>query len=275
MTCQFSVLILTLNEEKNLPGALESLWGCDDVVIFDSGSSDRTVEIARTWGARVENRAFDNYAAQRRAGLSLLFRHEWVLMLDADERVTPELMSEMSDAVAKAPPDVCMFRMRRKDMFLGTWLKHSSGYPTWFGRLVRPGRVRIEREVNEEYVPLGEYGNLAQHLEHFPFNRGLDHWVEKHNQYSTMEALQLHRTRRGSSGPSGLFSRDPVLRRKSLKQLAYRLPFRPVVAFLYLYVWRRGFLDGKAGYIYCRLRYIYEELIDLKAMESETQTAIR
>ncbi len=147
-----SVLILTLNEEANLPGCLDSLVWCDDVVVLDSFSTDRTVEIARERGVRVEQRRFENYASQRNSGLnSIRYRHTWVLMLDADERVPPELRDEMLAAVAAAPADAAMFLMRRRDHLFGRWIRRSSGYPTWFGRLVRVGRVRVERPINEEY----------------------------------------------------------------------------------------------------------------------------
>ncbi len=156
-----SVLILTLNEEGNLAECIDSCGWSDDIVIFDSMSQDRTVEIARAKGARVFERRFDNYAAQRNAALTTVsYQHEWVLMVDADERVPPDLVAEMQTAVAAVGDEVAMFRMRRKDYFLGKWLRRSSGYPSWFGRLVRLGRVRVEREVNEEYIAQGRVEHL-------------------------------------------------------------------------------------------------------------------
>jgi glycosyltransferase involved in cell wall biosynthesis len=267
---QISVLILTLNEIDNLPGALGSLKGyCDDVVVFDSFSSDNTTEVARQWGARVIQRKFDNYAGQRMAGLSVGFAHEWILILDADERVTPELWAEMQRKVSMAAKSTCMFRMRRKDMFLGRWLRRSSGYPTWFGRLIRPGLVRIEREINEEYVPLGQVELLNEHLIHFPFNRGISHWIDRHNSYSSMESVKVREDRHQPLQLKELFARDPVARRRALKGIAYRLPMRPTLVFLYLYIVRLGFIDGLPGFIYCRLRSAYEMQIDAKCVESE------
>lgn len=265
-----SVLILTHDEEKNLPVALASLHGlCDDVIDLDSYSTDSTTRLAVEWGARVVQREFDNYAAQRRAGLALEFRHPWVLMMDADELVTRELWEEMEKAVASAGAESCMFRMRRKDMFLGRWLRRSSGYPTWFGRLVRPGMVRIEREVNEEYIPLGRVANLEEHLLHFPFNRGVSHWIDRHNTYSTMECAKLREERSTPFHLVDLLASDPVARRRALKRLAYRLPMRPLLVFVYLYFVRFGMLDGRAGLIYCRLRAAYELMIDVKRVEQD------
>jgi hypothetical protein len=162
-----------------------------------------------------------------------------------------------------------LFRMRRKDMFLGRWLRRSSGYPTWFGRLMRVGRVRIEREVNEEYIADGDVIHLHSHLIHYPFNKGISYWIERHNRYSTLEALATIRSRADPISVRRLLSPDPVARRRTLKQIAYRLPLRPSIVFCYWYFLRMGFLDGRAGYIYSRMRASYERLIDLKVLEQD------
>ncbi|HEX4240887.1 MAG TPA: glycosyltransferase family 2 protein [Steroidobacteraceae bacterium] len=264
-----SVLILTWQEEVNIAACVDSCAWSDDIVVFDSMSTDRTCEIARSKGARVLQRAFDNYAAQRSAALSGTdFRHPWVLMVDADERVPGDLRDEMERAVAAADPDVSAFRMRRKDFFMGRWLKRSSGYPTWFGRLVRPDQVRIERDFNEETIGLGRVERLSAHLQHFPFSKGISYWFERHNRYSSMEVVHARRLREGSVRPAALFSLEPLESRRALKRLAYRVPFRPVFVFLYLYVLRRGFLDGRAGLYFSCMRAMYESLIDLKTVES-------
>lgn len=265
-----SVLILTLNEEVNLAECLDSCAWCDDVVVFDSHSSDRTREIAALKNARFIQRPFDNYAAQRNAALTEVpFKHPWVLMVDADERVPADLAAEMQRAVADAGQDIVLFRMRRKDYFLGRWLRRSSGYPTWFGRLIRRGRVRVEREINEEYIPDGKVLHLRAHLLHYPFNKGIAYWYERHNIYSSMEAFAKIRGRNAPLSPKALWSPDPTERRRVLKQLGYRLPLRPVLVFLYLYIIRLGFLDGRAGLAFSRMRASYELLIDLKVLEAE------
>src|SRR5208282_3383395 len=185
-----SICILTLNEETNLADCIDSCAWSDDIVVFDSLSVDRTKEIALAKGARVIERAFDNYAAQRNAALmEVCYKHPWVLMVDADERVPEDLAREVEARVAVADADTVMFRIRRRDFFLGQWLKRSSGYPTWFGRLVRLGRVRVAREINEEYLADGRIRYLDAHLHHFPFNKGIAYWFERHNRYSSMGAL--------------------------------------------------------------------------------------
>jgi glycosyltransferase involved in cell wall biosynthesis len=268
--CGVSVLILTLNEENNLAECIDSCAWSDDIVVFDSMSADRTVEIAREKGARVLERRFDNYAGQRNAALTTVeYKHPWVLMVDADERVPPDLAAEIQSTVAAAGEHVALYRMRRKDHFLGKWLRRSSGYPTWFGRLVRLGRIRVEREVNEEYIADGRIEHLESHLHHFPFNRGIAYWFERHNRYSTMEAaakLGLHGRR---IALRALLNGDPIDRRRTLKQLLYYVPFRPLIVFFYLYIVRLGILDGRAGFHFSRMRATYEMLIDLKVVESQ------
>lgn len=264
-----SVLILTLNEEANLADCLASCAWSDDIVVFDSLSSDRTVDIARERGARVVQRPFDNYAAQRNAALgTVTYKHPWVLMVDADERVPADLAAEIAAAVARAGDEVALFRMRRKDYFLGKWLRRSSGYPSWFGRLARVGRVRVEREVNEEYIADGRIGHLQAHLHHYPFNRGIAYWIERHNRYSTMEAAAKMSLERGRIALGGLVNGDPIDRRRTLKQLLYLVPFRPQIVFFYLYIVRLGILDGRAGFYFSRMRATYELLIDLKVIEN-------
>ena len=264
---KISVSVLTYNEELNLPACLQSVDGCDDIVIYDSHSTDDTCKIAYEYGARVFQRKFDNYAAQRNAALSEVeYKYPWLLMLDADERVTPELFSELGQRV-RPESKASLFKVRRKDMFMGRWLRRSSGYPTWLGRVMRPGYVRVEREINEEYHTNGEVRYLKEHLVHYPFYRGVAYWYERHNRYSSMEARALIEESTCPLSLRDLSASDPGARRRALKQLAYRLPGRPFLVFCYLYFARMGFLDGRPGMTFCALRSVYEHMIDVKARE--------
>lgn len=268
MTTNISVLILTLNEEANLLRCLESLKWWDDIVVLDSFSTDKTVAIARQHGVQVVQRKFDNYAAQRNFGLhEIRYANPWVLMVDADEVVSPELAQEIRQVLRSGDVDTFLYRMRRKDFFLGKWIRRSSGYPTWFGRLVKIGHVRVERAINEEYVTDGQIGYLKGHLYHYPFNKGFDAWLEKHNRYSTMEAELLARNGSGTLSFADLRSNDPGRRRRAIKAFVYRLPGRPLTMFIALYLFRGGILDGRAGLTFCILRAIYEYMIDLKIKE--------
>jgi hypothetical protein len=263
-----SVLILTLDEEINLPGCLASVDWCDDVVVLDSHSGDATVAIAQRHGARVVQRRFDDYAAQRNHALrEVSWRHPWVLMLDADERVTPALRAEMEAALRAAPEGVSLYYLRRKDYLFGRWLRHSSGYPTWFGRLMRLGKVVMERPINEQCRIEGRALQLQGHLEHYPFNKGFSAWLAKHNRYSSAEAELQVQQARPQWRAAELFAADPQVRRAALKSLFYSLPGRPLLMFAALYLWRGGVLEGRAGLTFCLLRAWYEFMIGCKRRE--------
>jgi hypothetical protein len=161
--------------------------------------------------------------------------------------------------------------MRRKDFFMGKWLKRSSGYPTWFGRLARVGHIWVEREINEEYHTSGEIRCLTNHIHHFPFSKGIQFWIDRHNRYSSMEALARVVENGRNINYWGLFRKDPMIRRKAAKQMLYRLPFRPILAFGYLLFLRGGVFDGAAGISFAILRAIYEYMIDLKTLELRRQ----
>lgn len=268
-----SVLILTLNEELNITRCLQSVDWCDDVVVLDSFSTDRTVEIARSLGARVVQRQFDNYAAQRNHGLrDIEYSNEWILMLDADECVTRELRDEIAATLVGVDKDTTLFQLRRKDYLLGRWIKRSSGYPTWFGRLARAGHVWVERPINEQYCTSGRTAQLRSHIDHFPFNKGFSAWLSKHDRYSTMEAdLFAHKER--TPELASVTSADPVARRRALKRVLYSLPARPLVVFVGLYFLRGGILEGRAGLTFSLLRTWYEFMIDCKRHEATRRAA--
>ncbi|RXH54412.1 glycosyltransferase family 2 protein [Granulicella sibirica] len=263
-----SVLILTRNEQLDLPGCLASVSWSDDVHVFDSFSTDGTVAIAQAAGARVHQRVFDDYAEHRNASLVVGFAYPWVLILDADERPTSALCAEMRSAVAGVADGVGGFRVRRRDFLFGTWLKHAQISPFYI-RLVRPERSRYTRAVNEVIEVSGAVAELREPLDHFPFSKGIAHWIAKHNVYSTMEAELIVR-QEGLQNPSWRTAlRDPDFhtRRLHQKALFYRMPGRPLVKWLYMVGVRRSFLDGWAGLTYATLQSIYEYFIVLKVKE--------
>lgn len=263
-----SVLIMTFNEEVNLPACLESLKWSDDIVVLDSFSTDRTVEIARAAGARVVEHPYATEDQQRMFGLSKIkFKHCWVYTPDADEVTPDDLRDEMLAIAACDSRPEAMFKARYKNMFLGRWIRHSSLYPTWITRLVRPDRVRFERQVHSVCVSDGPTGMLENHFIHYSFNKGISAWYDKHNRYSSVEAA-LASSRAGEKLDwADLFSDRADVRRRGMKRLSYRLPFRPTLRFLYMYVLRGGWLDGWPGYVYCRLISGYEFMILLKTAE--------
>jgi glycosyltransferase involved in cell wall biosynthesis len=264
-----SVLILTKNEEQNLPACLESLGCFDDIHVFDSHSTDRTLEIARSAGARVTRREFDNWSAHQNWALeNLPFRNPWVLYLDADERVTPELTASIHRAVQN-PGNNVAFLVRRRDFWGNRWLKHVQA-SSYYMRLFRPNKIRYERLVNPVSIPAGPVGDLTGYLDHYPFNKGMTHWLNRHNSYSSLEAQQIIANRAANQPFSlrqALFGKDRNQRRFHQKELFYRLPARPLLKFLLLYVGKRGFLDGTPGFRYVMLQCFYEYMIVLKTRE--------
>jgi glycosyltransferase involved in cell wall biosynthesis len=267
-----SVLILTKNEEQDLPGCLASVAWSDDIIVFDSCSGDRTAEIARQSGATVIQRPFDNWASHQNWGLrNLPFKNPWVFYIDADERLTPEAASSIKSVVMN-PVNHVAFRIQRRDYFMGRWLKHVQTSP-YYIRLFRPECIHYERLVNPVTIVDGLVGQLTGCLDHYPFSKGLSHWIGRHNSYSSLEAKQIVANRRTSvpfSFSQAFLARDFNERRFHQKELFYRLPLRPLVKFLLLYVGRFGFLDGQAGLTYALLQSIYEYFIVLKTRELET-----
>lgn len=267
-----SILILTKNEEQDLPGCLQSVAWSDDVHVYDSVSSDKTVQIAEAAGAKVTQRPFDNWSSHQNWGLQHIpFKHPWVFYIDADERMTPELIQSVRAAV-EASDDKVAYRVHRRDFFLGTWLRYvqTSAY---YMRLFRPERMRYERLVNPVSIADGPVGEVTGHLDHYPFSKGIDHWIARHNGYSRLEAQQIVDNRahgRDFKLARAFTARDFHERRFHQKELFYRLPFRPLIKFLLLYVGKRGFLDGRAGLTYAVLQAIYEYFIVLKVREIDT-----
>ncbi|MBD2460181.1 glycosyltransferase family 2 protein [Oscillatoria sp. FACHB-1407] len=265
----FSIYILTYNEELDIGACIESALLSDDVVVVDSNSSDRTVEIARHYPIRVVQHAFESHGRQRTWMLeSVPPKHDWVYILEADERMTPELFQECLEAI-KSDQHVGYYVAERV-MFMGTWIRRSTQYPRYQLRLLRRGKVwyddygHTEREVCE-----GSTGFLQETYPHYTCSKGFSRWLEKHNRYSTDEAIETIRqleTGRVDWWKIG-FGQTEVERRRALKDLSQRVPFRPLVRFLYMYIFLGGFLDGRAGFAWCILQAFYEYLILLKVWE--------
>jgi glycosyltransferase involved in cell wall biosynthesis len=268
-----SVLILTKNEERDLPGCLESVRWADDIHVYDSHSTDRTVEIARASGAHVSQRDFDNWSAHLNWGLANIpFKHPWVLHLDADERATPELAASIQQAVEN-PGDKIAFRIARRDFWGTQPLKHVVTSPFNI-RLFRPDKMQYGRLVNPVSLPDGPVGEIAGYFNHFPFSKGITHWLARHNSYSSLEAQQIAQDRAANQRfriSQAFLARDRNVRRFHQKELFYRMPARPLLKFLLLYVGKGGFLDGRAGLAYAVLQSLYEYMIVLKTVELTKQ----
>jgi len=267
MSTPLTVLILTLNEERNIARALGSVAGwAQEIWVVDSFSKDATLDVCRSFpGVRVTQHAFSSYGAQWNWALeNLPIETEWVMKLDADEVVGEELRREIGHALACAPPGVVGFALWRKFVFMGRWLKHTVG-KCYQVRVWRRGRARFEdREVNEHLLLEGRVVRLRAPLLHED-RKGISAWVWRHNRYSTMEAREQLRGLRGRPRPGG--DRSVAFRRFVKDRIWPLVPCKPFVHFLHLFVFRLGFLDGRAGWTYARLRSFYYYLIEVKKRE--------
>jgi glycosyltransferase involved in cell wall biosynthesis len=276
-----SVLIPAKNEEQNLPACLESVARADEVYLVDSQSSDRSCEIAQSYGAKVVQFYFNGrWPKKKNWSLeNLSFGNEWVLIVDCDERIPPELWDEI--ALAIKDPNYNGYYLNRKVFFLGKWIRYGGKYPDWNLRLFKHQVGRYENlktedipntgdnEVHEHVILQGKAGYLKNDMLHIDF-RDIYHWLERHNRYSNWEARVYYNILADSdeSGTIGanLFG-DAVQRKRFLKKIWVRLPFKPLLRFILFYFIRLGFLDGKAGYIYGRLLSQYEYQIGVKLYE--------
>ena len=265
-----SVVILTMNEAINLPRCLASVDWCDDILVLDSGSTDATVEIAKSANARVMHRSFDSFAGQRNHAMEGGgLRHPWVLHLDADEVVRPELERELRAIATSASSGFPVYRIPARIIFRGRWLRHAGMYPAYQVRFGRRESLRFvdHGHGQREVQPPEQVGTISAAFDHYNFSKGVNDWFARHLRYAKEEARQSLRERAEPLRISGLLSADATERRRSLKRLANRLPFRPSLRFAYAYLLRGGFLDGAAGLQYARMLATYQRFIDLNLVE--------
>lgn len=289
MKAPVSILVPTLNEAANLDACLATCAFADQVVVVDSRSTDATREIALRHGAEIVEFTWDGrYPKKKNWALQhVAWRHEWVFILDADERIPPALAAEI-DAIARAslaPDSPAAYFVNRRFRFMDGWLNHCGYYPSWNIRLLRHRLCRFEKittvgdtrsgdnEVHEHVEAQGSVARLSAEMEHHAFP-DIHTWVEKHNRYSNWEAEQQLAFEAEGADPTPDDRLTPGLARKRrLRQLTWRLPFRPLLRFLYHYVIRLGFLDGYRGFVFCRLMGVYEFLNATKTAELRRQRA--
>lgn len=276
-----SVLIPAKNEEKNLPACLASVACADEIFVVDSQSDDRSVEICQEFGAQVVQFHFNGSWPKKKnwALENLPFRHEWVLIVDCDERITPELWEQIDRAIHSQ--ECSGYYINRRVFFLGRWIRHGGRYPDWNLRLFRHAAGRYENlqtsdtpntgdnEVHEHVILQGKVGYLQADMLHEDF-RDIFQWLARHNRYSNWEARVYYNllSGKGERGTIGakLFG-DAVQRKRFLKRIWVRLPFKPLLRFILIYILQLGFLDGRAGFIYACLMSQYEHHIGVKLYE--------
>ena len=268
-----AAVVLTFNEERNLPACLASLGGwVDELFVVDSGSTDRTVEIARQAGARVVEHAFEHYGAQRNWAIDHLpITAGWTLHVDADERITPELQRAVMAALADGGDDVAGYLVSRRTMFMGRWMRHGGHYPAWHLRLMRTGAGRCEdRLYDQHFYVTGPVRKLHGDL--------IDTWTPdvatftaRHLRWAALEAAE-HETPATAAGRirGRLGSDNAIEQRRWLRDWYARLPLfvRPTAYFLYRYVVRLGFLDGRPGLVFHVLQgFWFRFLVDALILE--------
>ncbi len=276
-----SVLIPAKNEELNLQACLESVAVADEIFVIDSHSEDKSIEIAESFGAKVVQFHFNgSWPKKKNWSLeNIPFRNDWVLIVDCDERITPELWTEIQKAIANS--EYNGYYLNRKVFFLGKWIRFGGKYPDWNLRLFEHQLGRYENlntediantgdnEVHEHVILQGRVGYLKEDILHIDF-RDIYQWLARHNRYSNWEARVyynlLTRKDNNSTIGSSLFG-DPVQRKRFLKKIWVQLPFKPFLRFVLFYFIRLGFLDGFAGYTYGRLLSQYEYQIGVKLHE--------
>ena len=286
MKIPVSVIIPVKNEERNIEACLKSLAWADEVFVVDSHSTDRTKEIASMYTDKIYDFEYRGGWPRKKGWAleNLPIRNEWVFLIDADERVTPALAREIAGVVSSNTPHNG-FMVNRKFYFMGRWIKHCGWWPSWNIRLIKKGKARFEKltgapdlssgdiEVHEHLVVEGSVGYLNEPMIHEDL-KGIYAFVEKHNRYSTWEAdvyLKL-RSSPGSGGVKPRFFGNPIEKKRFLKVMWVRMPFRPFLRFIYMYVLRLGFLDGYQGFVFSLLMSWHEFIINAKIREKQLLT---
>jgi len=272
---KIAAVVLTKDEEINLPHCLRSLCWIDELIVCDSGSTDNTLQIARDFGANVFIHVpvgEFTFAEQRNwAIVNCIKNSDWVLFIDADEIVTEKLKTEIIEKIDN-PNGRIGFRLCFKFMFMGRWIKHVTQFPTWHDRLLLRGKVAFTGGMLEYFNCSAEkIGYINEPYLHYGFNKGFADWVDKHNRYSSEIAKRLDSKRRGRIDWKGLVKikdDDPRSRKRALENLAGRFPVAyPFSRFFYQYIVKKGFLDGYPGLIYSLMLFQYGMVVWFKTIE--------
>jgi glycosyltransferase involved in cell wall biosynthesis len=281
-----SVIIPVKNEARNIAACMASVRWAGEVWVVDSHSADGTDEIARQLGANVAQFEYGGGFPKKKnwALANLPFKYEWILLLDADERVMPELEAEIRE-MFRTGDLADGYYVNRRLIFLNRWIRHCGWYPSWNLRLFKHKLGRYERleaedvenagdvEVHEHVLLDGRSAYLKNDLLHEDF-KSIYHFIERHNRYSNWDA-RVYRNLAGgaelSDSIGASFFGSPLERKRFIKRMWARFPFRPALRFLWMYVIKRGFLDGRPGLIFCTLMTMHEAVISAKIYEQQIE----
>ena len=267
-----SIIVLTKNEEADIAACLKSVEWSDDVHVLDSGSTDKTVDIALEFGAKISCHPFESFGKQRNYALDQLnLNYNWILFLDADEVVSQKFKLALFDAIQRSGQEVAGFYCCWKMMLEGRWLKHCDNFPKWQFRLMKKGKARFTdfgHGQKEDKVD-GKIEYIKEPYLHYGFSKGWSHWIDRHNKYSTQEAW----ARLGHRPPfKNIFSGHGSVRNPAIKSWMSNVPGWPFMRFVQAYIFSLGFTEGKSGFIYCVNMAYYEFLIKIKMRELKHST---
>ncbi|MBY0452293.1 MAG: glycosyltransferase family 2 protein [Bdellovibrionaceae bacterium] len=225
-----SVVLISLNEQSNIGRAVQSVIGwADEVLVYDSGSTDQTCEIALKMGARVEKGEWKGFGPTKALATSLA-RHSWILSIDCDEEVSSALAEELKSKWSELDSSKA-YRVPRLSYYLKRWIRHGGWYPDYQVRLFNREKSGWDQSVIHEKVQAASYDILVSHLNHYVF-KNIEHQVQTNNRYSTLQAAQMHKAGKSYS--------------------LFHFLTKPTVKFVECYIWKLGFLDGWAGYLIAR-----------------------
>ena len=270
-----SIIILTKNEEKDLPQALQSVQWSNDIHVLDSGSTDRTIKIAQEYGSKVSSNPFKSFGQQRNHALDHIETiNDWILFLDADEVVTDAFKKAMFNAIENADDQIAGYYCCWKMMLENKWLKYCDNFPKWQFRLMKKGMARFIDfgHGQKESDVKGKIVYLKEPYLHYGFSKGWNQWIDRHNRYSSLEAID-----RIKDKPSfkNIFSSHSSTRNPALKSWLTGLPGWPFLRFFQTYVLNLGFAEGIPGFIYCMNMSYYEFLIQIKIRERRKDKSLK
>lgn len=280
MKPSFTVIILTFNEEKNIKDCLESLNNLNaDIYIVDSGSTDQTIEICKAYTSNIYHHQFDNYGAQRNWALqNLPLGTEWIINMDADHRLTPELATELQLAINDPRnEEVNGFMVSRKTYFLGKWIKYGGHYPTYHANIFRKGCGTCEDKMYDQHFKVTGKTRILKNDTIDVITDSLNSFIDRHNKWAGLEAdFQMRQSiglYKDGIKPKAFGNR--IEQRRYIKSIYEKFPLfvRPLIYFLIRYFFRLGFLDGRRGLIFHFLQgFWFRFLVDAKIYELKSKS---
>ncbi|MEH2143423.1 glycosyltransferase family 2 protein [Nostoc sp.] len=262
-----SAIILTKNEVCNLKRCIEYLQWCDEVIVLDSGSTDGTIQLAESLGAKVFTHIPSppfKISEQRNWALqNCNLKSEWVLFIDADEVIPSNLATEIQRVCSASNQQYNAYELPARYLFWGKWLKLTQGYPNWHSRLLKLGEVTFTGGVWEYFASGAKVGRINIPYDHYANSKGFGDWLERHDRYSSWDAQKVVEFLE-----TGKASALGTERKLKLRLLAAKLWFiRPIIRFIQMYLLRLGFLEGITALIFCLLYAMYEFMIVVKIIE--------